>query len=197
MASLKIRTNSLFSLIVSSSLTCSGCARTDGGAPVEMCHGRPYHHIQGAKKPQSHPSDRGGKIRANTLDPHPTTPIRTNIPPFAHPITHERYRDARKVYTQDGVLVPVNEGTPFMAIASGAVIFAGSDSELGNAVIVRHPNEWVSVYAHAQTLNVSTGSIVKKGQVLGKTGQSGRVNTPGLHLEVRHHNKIVSPKNLY
>ncbi len=197
----KMTAKFVLSIVFFAAFICVGCARTDGGAPVEICHGRPQYRKNTpqviARQNEEPTSARTPAQADNTISPHPATPVHKNKPQFSTPISQDLYRNARKAYTQDGVLIPVKRGTPFVAIAGGAVIFAGSDSELGNTVIIRHPNEWVSVYAHAQSLTVSTGSIVKKGQTLGKTGQSGGISAPNLHLEVRHNNKIVSPRNLY
>lgn len=184
-------------------LALAGCARKDGGAPVEICHGRPQHQLKSVK-PTPSKADIYEAETTKTACSTEDTPISEskpqrarNAPNFATPINESLYKNARKSYTQDGVLIPVKTGTPFVAIDGGAVIFAGSDVELGNAVIVRHADEWISVYSHAKSLKVSTGSIVKKGQTLGFTGQTGKATKPQLHLEIRHKNKIVSPRKVF
>jgi murein DD-endopeptidase MepM/ murein hydrolase activator NlpD len=50
---------------------------------------------------------------------------------------------------------------------------------------VRHPNGYVTAYAHAKELNVKRGDQIKRGQVIGKAGQTGDVDAPQLHFEVR------------
>ncbi|USO00988.1 MAG: M23 family metallopeptidase [Alphaproteobacteria bacterium] len=132
---------------------------------------------------------------ADALKSHTETPVISAK--FAYPLEKSIYAGASKVFTTDGVLITIPKGTPFIAIESGAVIYAGSDPELGNTVIIRHANEWISVYSHASTVSVSTGSLVKKGQILGKSGQTGKAKRPQLHLEIRHNNHIISPKNIY
>jgi murein DD-endopeptidase MepM/ murein hydrolase activator NlpD len=63
----------------------------------------------------------------------------------------------------------------------------------GNLVILRHSEEYVSVYAHNQVNLVEEGIWVEKGQIIGKVGQTGRTSGPHLHFEIRKNNKAVDP----
>jgi murein DD-endopeptidase MepM/ murein hydrolase activator NlpD len=86
----------------------------------------------------------------------------------------------------DGINVSVPEGTPIKAAEDGVVAYSGNELKgYGNLVLVRHPNGYVTAYAHAKELNVKRGDQIKRGQVIGKAGQTGDVDAPQLHFEVR------------
>ena len=63
----------------------------------------------------------------------------------------------------------------------------------GNLIILRHSEEFVTVYAHNQVNLVEEGTWVEKGQIIGKVGQTGRATGPHLHFEIRKNNKAVDP----
>jgi len=94
----------------------------------------------------------------------------------------------------DGINVSVPEGTPIKAAEDGTVAYAGSELKgYGNLVLVRHPNGFVTAYAHASELSVKKGDAVKRGQVIGKAGATGNVTSPQLHFEVRRGATPVDP----
>jgi len=86
----------------------------------------------------------------------------------------------------DGINVAVPENTPVKAAEDGVVAYAGSELKgYGNLVLVRHSNGYVTAYAHAKELLVKRGDPIKRGQVIAKSGQTGNVDAPQLHFEVR------------
>jgi murein DD-endopeptidase MepM/ murein hydrolase activator NlpD len=86
----------------------------------------------------------------------------------------------------DGINVAVPENTPVKAAEDGVVAYAGSELKgYGNLVLVRHSNGYVTAYAHAKEIMVKRGDTVKRGQVIAKSGQTGAVDAPQLHFEVR------------
>src|SRR3954452_16451456 len=94
----------------------------------------------------------------------------------------------------DGINVAVPEGTPIKAAEDGVVAYAGSELKgYGNLVLVRHSNGFVTAYAHASELSVKKGESIKRGQVIGKAGATGNVNSPQLHFEVRKGATPVDP----
>ena len=94
----------------------------------------------------------------------------------------------------DGINVSVPEGTPIKAAEDGVVAYAGNELKgYGNLVLVRHSNGYVSAYAHASEIEVKRGDSVKRGQVLGKAGQTGDVTSPQLHFEIRKGSSPVDP----
>jgi LysM repeat protein len=86
-------------------------------------------------------------------------------------------------------------GTPIKASGSGKVIYSGNGVRgYGNLIIVRHSEEWVTVYAHNDVNLVEEGMWVEGGQRIARVGRTGRATGPHVHFEVRKNNKPVDPK---
>ena len=84
-------------------------------------------------------------------------------------------------------------GAPVGASGDGVVIFAGRDSGYGGLVIVAHPGEIRTLYAHLSAMYVREGQSVREGQAVGAVGASGRATGPHLHYEVRVAGVPVDP----
>jgi murein DD-endopeptidase MepM/ murein hydrolase activator NlpD len=94
----------------------------------------------------------------------------------------------------DGINLAVPEGTPIKAAEDGVVAYSGNELKgYGNLVLVRHANGYVTAYAHASELLVKRGEIIKRGQIIAKSGQSGEVGSPQLHFEIRKGSTPVDP----
>jgi murein DD-endopeptidase MepM/ murein hydrolase activator NlpD len=94
----------------------------------------------------------------------------------------------------DGINLAVPEGTPIKAADDGVVAYAGNELKgYGNLVLIRHNNGYVTAYAHASELDVKRNDVVKRGQVIAKSGQSGEVQSPQLHFEIRKGSTPVDP----
>jgi murein DD-endopeptidase MepM/ murein hydrolase activator NlpD len=94
----------------------------------------------------------------------------------------------------DGIDLGAPEGTPIRAAADGTVLFAGADpGAYGLLVILQHPEERITIYAHNQANLVKEGEQVKKGQVIAKVGRTGYVQGPHLHFELRQQRKPIDP----
>ena len=94
----------------------------------------------------------------------------------------------------DGINVAVPEGTPIKAADDGVVAYAGNELKgYGNLVLVRHSNGFVTAYANASELTVKRGDPIKRGQVIGRSGQTGSASSPQLHFEVRKGSTPVDP----
>jgi len=86
----------------------------------------------------------------------------------------------------DGINLAVPEGTPVKAAEDGVVAYAGNELKgYGNLVLIRHANGYVTAYAHAKEILVKRGDQIKRGQVIANSGQTGNVDAPQLHFEVR------------
>ncbi|MBV8940048.1 MAG: M23 family metallopeptidase [Alphaproteobacteria bacterium] len=84
-------------------------------------------------------------------------------------------------------------GSPIYATAAGRVISAGWLGAYGNAVDIDHGLGIVTRYAHMSAVRVHSGEPVKRGQVLGLEGSTGRSTGPHVHYEVRYNDKPVNP----
>ena len=94
----------------------------------------------------------------------------------------------------DGINIAARLDTPIRAAAGGTVSYADSLNGYGKLVLIKHPNGYVTAYAHADRLLVARGDFVAKGQVIGYAGQSGDVSSPQLHFEIRDGVTPVDPQ---
>jgi len=92
--------------------------------------------------------------------------------------------------------VVVAANTPVKATADGTVIFAEWTVETGYVVIIEHKQELISVYKHNSTITKSQGDLVKAGEVIAMSGNTGELSTgPHLHLELWSKGYPVNPTN--
>ena len=93
-----------------------------------------------------------------------------------------------------GIDLKASVGTTVFSSHSGRVVYAGNRlTDYGNVVIVEHSPHWASLYAHLQTINVQIGEKLKKGDVIGTSGKTGRVSGPHLHFELMYNKKTIDP----
>ena len=82
------------------------------------------------------------------------------------------------------------------AAEAGVVVYSGDGLKgYGNLVLIKHPNGYVTAYANNGELDVKRGEQVKRGQVIAKSGDTGNVNSPQLHFELRKGSTPVDPTN--
>jgi murein DD-endopeptidase MepM/ murein hydrolase activator NlpD len=94
----------------------------------------------------------------------------------------------------DGVNIAAPKGAPIKAAAGGEVVYAGNElAGFGNLILIRHPGGWVTAYAHADTIAVKEGDLVKQGQQVGTVGSTGNVSSPQIHFELRKGKEPVDP----
>jgi lipoprotein NlpD len=92
-------------------------------------------------------------------------------------------RDGR---AHEGIDLPAPTGTPVLAAADGEVVYAGDGIRgYGNLVVLQHPGDLLTVYAHNSALFVKQGQAVRAGERIAAVGQTGRATGPHLHFEVR------------
>lgn len=108
---------------------------------------------------------------------------------------HPIYR-TRKMHT--GIDLTAPTGTPVYVTGNGRVIKAGyTPGGYGKRVLVDHGFGFKTLYAHLNEIDVKVGQIVKRGDIIGKVGNTGRSTAPHLHYEVRKNNKTENPVNYY
>jgi len=87
-------------------------------------------------------------------------------------------------------------GEPIQAAARGRVVFAGNRANgYGKMVEIDHGFGYVTRYAHASRLLVSTGQTVKRGDLIAEVGATGLTSGPHLHYEVEVNGRQVDPMN--
>lgn len=95
-----------------------------------------------------------------------------------------------------GVDYSVGEGTPVLAIADGTVVLAGDFFFSGGSLFLDHGDGLISMYFHLSERSVGEGSDVRRGDVLGRVGQTGRATGPHLHIGVRWRGARIDPSLL-
>jgi murein DD-endopeptidase MepM/ murein hydrolase activator NlpD len=109
------------------------------------------------------------------------------LPSFIKPSSGLGYRIdpmSGQLAWHEGTDYPAAHGTPIKATGDGVVVRAGWDTEYGNVVDIKHPNEVITRYAHAQSLFVKIGDVVQQSQVIATVGSTGRSTGPHLHYEM-------------
>jgi len=89
------------------------------------------------------------------------------------------------------------KGSPIMAADGGTVTKACYSGSYGNLIIINHGNGIQTYYSHCNSLNVSAGDQVSKGQVIGTVGATGNATGNHLHFEVRVNGTCQNPMNFF
>ena len=109
--------------------------------------------------------------------------------PRKDPITGEKS-------SHKGVDMACPKGTAIKAAMSGTVIAAGYHRVFGNYVIVKHIDNYQSLYGHMSKISVKNGQRVNQGQQLGLVGSTGYSTGNHLHFQVFKNQKLVDPLTL-
>jgi murein DD-endopeptidase MepM/ murein hydrolase activator NlpD len=94
----------------------------------------------------------------------------------------------------EGLDFAAPHGTPIYATADGTITTAGSTGNgYGNHVVINHGYGYETLYGHMVRVKVSAGETVKRGQVIGWVGSTGKSSGPHLHYEVHKNNQKIDP----
>ncbi len=85
-------------------------------------------------------------------------------------------------------------GTPVMATADGIVVLAAPHSGYGNLVTIYHSNGITTRFGHLSKISVEVGQKIKRGDLIGNVGSTGRSTGPHLHYEIRENDQPVDPQ---
>ena len=106
------------------------------------------------------------------------------------------FTKARKMH--EGMDFTAKTGTPIYATGDGVVARADNTaSGYGNHIVIRHGFGYETLYAHLSKYKARAGQRVKRGDVIGYVGSTGRSEGPHLHYEVHKDGKVVNPLNFY
>jgi murein DD-endopeptidase MepM/ murein hydrolase activator NlpD len=106
------------------------------------------------------------------------------------------FTKARKMH--NGMDFTAPSGTPIYATGDGIVLKADNTlSGYGNHIQIGHGYGYLTLYAHLSRYNVTSGQRVKRGDVIGFVGSTGRSQAPHLHYEVHKDGQVVNPINFY
>ena len=94
----------------------------------------------------------------------------------------------------DGINIAAPAGTPVLAAQEGVVAYAGNELRgYGYLILLKHPDGWMTAYAHNEKLLVKRGDRVKRGQPIAAVGETGAVSEPQLHFEIRRGTRALDP----
>jgi murein DD-endopeptidase MepM/ murein hydrolase activator NlpD len=106
------------------------------------------------------------------------------------------FTKVRKMH--EGMDFTAPTGSPIYATGDGVVVRADSGSSgYGNHVEIRHGFGYETLYAHLSRYNCRPGQHVKRGDIIGYVGSTGRSQAPHLHYEVHKDGQVVNPINFY
>ncbi len=88
----------------------------------------------------------------------------------------------------------VVEGTFIYSFADGVVAAVGEEAGYGNYICIDHEGGWRTLYAHCSAVNVVSGQKVSMGEMIGESGQTGRVTGPHLHFELQCNGLYTNPE---
>ncbi len=88
-------------------------------------------------------------------------------------------------------------GTDIFATAKGTIASAGWKQGYGNCVEINHGFGYLTLYGHMSAIKVRVGQKIKRGDVIGLVGSTGKSTGPHLHYEVHYKGQIMNPQNYY
>jgi murein DD-endopeptidase MepM/ murein hydrolase activator NlpD len=116
---------------------------------------------------------------------HLVSPFGKRIDPFYGTWAYHQGVDYRAGY-----------GTPVYAVANGTVTNSGYNGGFGNEIRLKHPSGLTTQYAHLSSVSVRKGQNVKKGQIIGRVGATGRATGAHLHFGLIRGKNYINPTNL-
>lgn len=96
-----------------------------------------------------------------------------------------------------GIDFKSNYAEPVLATSSGKVTWAGPHGPYGNLVEIFHDNGVSTRYGHLKSVNVSLGQKIRRGDLVGWMGSTGRSTGPHLHYETRVNGRVIDPQNFW
>jgi len=129
--------------------------------------------------------------------------IQSKTPTFGMPLRHARITSSfsyrrwhpilHKYRPHHGTDFGARRGTPLLAVADGRIIYAGWMRGYGKVVKIKHKGGFISLYAHQSRIRVHNGQRVKRGQIIGYVGSTGRSTGPHLHFGLMKNGRWIDP----
>ena len=105
----------------------------------------------------------------------------------------KRVKEYESYIVYNGINVRAQRGTPVQAVFDGKVLYTGELEGYGNLVIVGHGKEYHSLYGHLNSIKVAANKVVKTGEVIALSGDSGSLEGETLYFELRKNGKPIEP----
>ena len=161
-------------------------------APLPAPAARPVPTVEPASVTSVAPVDPGAMARASAKRPPSLTgdgflwpTAGSVISPFGHK------SDGR---ANDGINIGAALGASVLSAENGVVSYASDGIPgWGRMVLIRHADGFTTGYAHLDSILTRVGDNVARGQVIGRVGQTGNVDSPQLHFELRSGKRALDP----
>jgi murein DD-endopeptidase MepM/ murein hydrolase activator NlpD len=164
---------------------------------VEAPKQQPQQLAQNAPQPPAQNMSKATEVVDEDKDTATLGPSVGGSPQFRKPVTGRvisGFGPKPNGQHNDGINIAVPEGTEVKAAEGGTVAYAGNELKgYGNLVLIRHADGWMTAYAHNSSILVKRGEAVKRGQTIARAGQSGGVQAPQVHFEIRKGSTPVDP----
>uniref|UniRef100_A0A7C4YSW8 M23 family metallopeptidase n=1 Tax=candidate division WOR-3 bacterium TaxID=2052148 RepID=A0A7C4YSW8_UNCW3 len=95
----------------------------------------------------------------------------------------------------NGIGIASKSGNKVVATAYGIVEKTGNNKEMGNYIVINHNNIYKTTYAHLGSIIVRQGQRVKRGDVIGTMGKTGKIPFPILYYEIKKGDKFLNPED--
>ena len=105
----------------------------------------------------------------------------------------KRVKEYESYIVYNGINFRARRGTPVQAVFDGKVLYTGELEGYGNLVIVGHGKYYHSLYGHLDSIKVAANKIVKTGEVIALSGDSGSMEGETLYFELRKNGKPIEP----
>jgi septal ring factor EnvC (AmiA/AmiB activator) len=105
----------------------------------------------------------------------------------------KRVKEYESYIVYNGINVRAQKGTPVKAVFNGRVLYTGELEGYGNLVIVGHGKEYHSLYGHLDSIQVAANKVVRTGEVIALSGDSGSLEGETLYFELRKNGKPIEP----
>ncbi|WP_274584595.1 M23 family metallopeptidase [Neisseria leonii] len=102
---------------------------------------------------------------------------------------------SKKMKAHTGIDIAAPAGTPIHAAKDGIITFSGTQRGYGRTIVIKHDDQYSTLYAHASKLIAKQGQTVKQGEVIALVGSSGTATGSNLHFEVIENGRKINPEN--
>lgn len=92
-----------------------------------------------------------------------------------------------------GIKIKAQHGAPVKAVKSGLIIYTGEEPGLGKTVIIKHSDNFTSLYCYNSEILVKLEQLVKQGEVIARAGETGRAEESQLFFMLMKGDKLVNP----
>lgn len=106
-----------------------------------------------------------------------------------------RYHPVKKTFTKHlGIDFNCPIGTDVLSTANGKVIKVQKHHKInGNSITISHIGNYETIYCHLKTIDVKVNDLVKQGQKIGSSGNTGRSSGAHLHYGIKHNSRFINP----